>query len=395
MYSFTSVLVITFILFGCRQSAVQKLEQQFTITRDSVVTMAESGELQSVHEASIQTPSNWRMEYRIRELAPEGKVVQAGDTVVKFDTREVQSLLDEARSRYEIQQAKRMEIEVSNENDLKQRENRVEELQYQLSLMKNKAANARYEADIKQKELELELKKTELRLEEARKNLEVQRTLNQHRLDLVKLEMRQAKVEINRARQMMDDMFITAPRDGMIIYAKLRRNNWDKVKPGDTVRPHTTILTIPDLTQMKAKVQLNEVDRPFIEEGMKANIVVEAYPDSVFTGKVSYVSRIVQRPEDNSNLKTYSMDVAIYGNGDYRLIPGLSVKVLIQNDTLNNALRVPSWCLFHAGDGFFVRDVHGRRHSVSIRALNQGYAFIQGDVKAGLSVVANRFIPNF
>ncbi|MBD3224493.1 MAG: HlyD family efflux transporter periplasmic adaptor subunit [Caldithrix sp.] len=384
---FTSIVLLLTLIWQCQPDERPRPLVHYTVQKDSAAYLIESGTIQSSMETSIMTPSNWRMDYRIQYLPDEGQYVHAGDTVVIFDTRQVQSRLDEAEAKYQIQQAELEETIENNKNQLKQKKERVQQLEYELQLAKTRLENARFESDLRQKEMALALKKTELRLQEAKKNVEAQRSLNAYKRNIVALKMKQAEVDIQRARLMMEDMFITAPRAGMIIYAETRGG--EKIKVGESMRPQSNILSIPDLDKMKAVINLNEVDRPFVNEDMKATITIDAYPDSVFRGQISSVSRIVDNHPMYSNLKTYAIHVAINGGGNYRLIPGLSCRIKIKIKTIDDGYSIPSWCLSEHDQQYFVETKENERIPVEIVLLNSGRAFIQGAIDETTQLKAN------
>ena len=88
------------------------------------------------------------------------------------------------------------------------------------------------------KESELELEKTRLNLKKANDDLAAQQIINQKNADLIKLEISQARVQIERARNTMSDLFLVAPKGGMVIY---QRQGWggdgEKIRIGESVFP--------------------------------------------------------------------------------------------------------------------------------------------------------------
>lgn len=354
------------------------------VSNDSVVTQVEAALLESVHATTISAPANWRMEYRIVRLAAEGSLVQPGDTLVVFDKSQARSKLQEAEAKLALQSAKLEETRQKNRLELAEKENNRQQLQIQADLNRSRLENARFESHAARRQLDLELQKTELQLKRAGKEIEAQQMLNANSENLILLAMSQARVEIARARQMLSEMVLTAPKGGMVIYDKGGwRRGGEKVKVGDTVYPQSNILSIPDLNSMKAVIALNEVDRPAIRTGLGAEIQVEAYPDTVFTGTVQFVSRIVDEAGPDEGIKSYHVDVHIHSMENYRLKPGLSARVRIFNDTLHAAFSVPSWCLAKQNNSYFVQPIGAARIPVRLARLNDGRAFVYGNLQAG------------
>lgn len=376
-----SLVILSFSLHSCNDSGEADGPGYYKIKPAVSITVTESGQLESIYNSMVTAPGNWNTEYRIADMSAEGSFVNEGDTVVYFNTESAQSELDEAQSKLELQQEKYAETLKKNEVSIREKKNAIEQLQWQLKINENQVEQARYESDSRLKESELELEKTRLNLKKANDDLAAQQIINQKNADLIKLEISQARVQIERARNTMSDLFLVAPKGGMVIY---QRQGWggdgEKIRIGESVFPQSAILAIPDLNKMQALVKLNEVDRPLVKEGLKAEILVEAYPDTVFSGRVRNISKIVNIEDDATNLKTYDMEVEITSHENFRLKPGLSARITVFLDSLENAYQIPSWCLGWDGKKFFVNEKEDGLIFVRLLQLRDGNAYIRGEV---------------
>lgn len=114
-------------------------------------------------------------------------------------------------------------------------------------------------------------------LNAASKNLE------QAKLSGDSAEIASATDELRIAEAAYQKVPIISPIDGLVTL----RN----VEPGQKVATTTTILQVSD--ELVAKVLVDETDIGKIREGMKADIVIDAYPDEPVTGeiiKIAYTS---------------------------------------------------------------------------------------------------------
>lgn len=349
--------------------------------------MVESGQLKSQNNSFIKAPGSWRMEYQIARLPREGQFVQAGDTVVYFNTAKSRSMMDEALSELELQQEKYHQTEQQNRVDLRRIKDNLQQLKWQLKIDKGKLQQSRFESDIRQRQAELDLKKTELRLQKTVEELKSQKIINRRKLDLVQIAIRQARVKIARARSMLKQMYLLAPRDGMVIYKSSGWGSNEKVRVGDAVWPQTTILSIPDLARMQVLIRLNEVDRPLVKIGQKCDVRINAYPDTVFTGRIESISKIINNADALNRSKTYDVIVALPTGVDIRLKPGLSARVRIHLKKLSDTWQIPEWCLGHDDNGYFVRDSQGRKIDVTLMDLHDGQAFVRGKLSAAMRLL--------
>lgn len=383
-YSITSVLFLALVFISCNQDRNVASNQINTVTSDSIVTMTETGQIEAVNFSVLTAPGRWRMEYRIRYLPPEGSFVHKGDTVVIFDTQEAQSMLDEAQGTLDLFSQKLKETCEKNFLAMEQKKNSLKRVTLELESAQLILENSVYESEVARKDAELQLKKTKLNLQRAKKEIEAQRIINRKKEDLVLLDMEQAKGKIKQAKTTFNDMFLVAPRSGIVIYEKL---GWggggEKIKTGDVIRPQTAVASIPDLSSMKAVIRLNEVDRPYLKTGLKAEVRVEAFPDTLFKGEVMFISRIVNHDRELEQVKTYNVDVEIKSKENFRLKPGLSAHVTIFTDTLRHVFRIPSYCLNGVKGKYHVKndDAH---IPVELVRLNDGYAYVKGALEEGM-----------
>lgn len=133
---------------------------------------------------------------------------------------------------------------------------------------------------------------------------------------------------------------IISPVDGTVV----SRN----VDVGQTVAASfqtPTLFTIAkDLRRMQIDTSVNEADVGGVRAGQDVEFTVDAYPDSIFKGKVSQI-RI--SPITVQNVVTYDV-VIVVDNSDLRLIPGMTANVTIITSVKKDVLRVPNAALrFH------------------------------------------------
>ena len=393
---YLGVFVSLFLNF-CSEKNLEPFQQSFTVTRDSAVLIVESGQIESQNNSYVFTPSNWHMTYRIIHIVPEGSYVQEGDTIVRFDPSEALTRLEEVYSGLELKEAKLEETFENNRIDYKEKQNQLKQIELQVSIDRNKLEQAKFESDVNRKEMELELEKSRLNLIKAKTDLESQKILNKQNEDLVWLEINQEKQRIKRAKNTISDMFLIAPKGGMVVYQKQGwPNQNEKIREGSTVSSSDPILAIPDLNKMLVLVKLNEVDRPYVMVGQKAEIVIEAYPDTVFIGTVEHVSRIVNQMEDANNLKTYDVYIHINSIENYRMKPGLSAGVKLYLNSVDQYFSVPSFCLFGDQQNFYIKSQDKGNIAVQVRQIRDGLAYIEGErLSEGMKTLTNPETPVF
>lgn len=359
---------------------------------DIVITL--SGELASENSTFIKTPEFWNLQYKIVYLPPEGTWVEVGDTVVAFDSKEVEEQLEEIMQNLERIEKSLEEKQLTNEQTIKEINNSIKQLEIEKEIVLNQLEQSKYNSQTDQQDAELELKKVELNITKTKQALASQKILNKNSENETIIQLEQYQTRIKDFKRMMSMMHITAPKTGIVVYHSVgHRGKGEKVKVGDDVRPSTTILQIPDLNNMIAEVELNEVDISKIDTGQTATISVLAYPDTTFTGHVSFISKIADE-NDNSKLRIYPVEIKLDGMKNYRLKPGLTVKIDLVIEKMENHFSIPSWCLFHNEDGYYVR-IKTKSIPVEIIKIYDGKAYVHGELDTEMQLIENQNIPNF
>jgi len=90
---------------------------------------------------------------------------------------------------------------------------------------------------------------------------------------------------------------------------------------GDSVSPQVPIAVVADMDEVKVKIEIVEVDYPKVKLGQIAKIIVDAYPDKEFTGKLSKFSALV-----DLDTRTATAEITI-PNPDHLLIPGMFARI--------------------------------------------------------------------
>jgi RND family efflux transporter MFP subunit len=129
---------------------------------------------------------------------------------------------------------------------------------------------------------------------------------------------------------------VTSPMSGVVI----KRG----VELGETVtsgvssfNAGTVLFTVADLKSLIIRVNLNEVDIAKVHVGQPARISLDAYPQKVFTGKVSFVAPSAELVE---KIKVFKVEVTLDELGD-SFRTGMSANVEVLGEKRDKAISIP------------------------------------------------------
>jgi len=96
-----------------------------------------------------------------------------------------------------------------------------------------------------------------------------------------------------------------------------------------------------DLTKMQINTSVDEADIGRVAQGQDVSFTVDAYPDTIFKGKVSDVRNA---PTTVSNVVTYDVIIKV-DNPELKLKPGMTANVAITIEIRQDVLRIPNAAL--------------------------------------------------
>jgi HlyD family secretion protein len=159
-----------------------------------------------------------------------------------------------------------------------------------------------------------------------------------------KAQLEQARAGLQEARDNLSKTRLTAPISGRVV--RLAVEQGEVAVPGTFSRETGLLMTIADLSVILAKVQVDETDVVRLAQSDSAEITIDAYPDTTFTGRVTKVSHSAKltptQTASGSNDRAVDFDVEITLHSpppDIR--PDLSCTARVVTDTRNNAMSIP------------------------------------------------------
>jgi len=161
-----------------------------------------------------------------------------------------------------------------------------------------------------------------------------------------------AKAAVDSAQELLDKTTIVSPLTGTI--SKLNSRLGERVL-GTVQNVGTEIMTIADLNEMEARVDIGENDVVLIKAGQKAQLEVDAFKDRKFNGIVTEIANSSNDTDQSSSFQSSSssstgqeatkFQVRIRVQEKEAFRPGMSVTAEIETRYRTNALTVPIACV--------------------------------------------------
>lgn len=371
-------LLAAAILYGCGKKTADNVPTGKVTRGTFFVDLYEEGEVEAVNSITISSPNvAWRYNLKITEIVKDGTEVMPGDTVIVFDPAEVDKDILDAKNRLEISDAELKKMMAQQESDLEELRATYEVTRLSLEISKIQFDQAEYESEIRKKEIQLNLEKAEISLQKAKEEIDNRIKLNAEDVKQRNLGMDQDRTRLKEAEASLERLWVVSPAPGIAI---LQRNysSGNKYQAGDQIYPVYPLITLPDLSKLKATVNINEVDIAKISKGLDVEIKPDAFSETTFTGKIQSVANLAVNKEGSSKIKVFPVEIYINETHE-NLLPGLTVSCRILIEKIEDVLYVPIDAVFAEGDAYYVYRKSGGGYSkteVKTGVSNSDYTVI-------------------
>jgi multidrug efflux pump subunit AcrA (membrane-fusion protein) len=375
---------ITILMFIILVSCKGKESSDIQITRVKKGTfmeeLTEQGTVEAVNSISVSSPStSYRYgALKIAKIIDDGKEVEKGDTIMIFDPSEIKRAIIQAEQQLEIAEAEYEKLKSTQKSEIEDLESDLELAQISTEISKINSETSIYEPEATQKEIKLKLESATIALERAKEQIENKKVI--HREDLLQksLAIRQLTSTLDDAKSSLNSLFVVSPAKGITI----KEENWNtgqKWAVGDQPWSGSKLIELPDLSEMRAEVKINEVDVSKVLPGQRVEIKPDAYSDSLYAGKVESVANLAQNKDYKSKIKIFPVQIRISGQSK-TLLPGLTVSCKIIVSEVPDVLYIPLESLFRdqGTEYVYIKSGSGfKRRDIKTGAINTDFAIVK------------------
>jgi HlyD family secretion protein len=119
------------------------------------------------------------------------------------------------------------------------------------------------------------------------------------------------------------------------------------------------VLELPDLSQLRVTAAVNESRVDQLQVGQQCTVRVDAFPDTVCTGRVARLTSLGHDLPESDGVKVFDYEVLLNGS-DRRLRPGMTVSVTVHVAALHDVLFAPIEAVHLDARGAYVLRRRGR-----------------------------------
>jgi multidrug efflux pump subunit AcrA (membrane-fusion protein) len=358
------------------------------------ITVAARGELQGGNPDMMTAPMTGGGDMAITYMRAPGELVNAGDTVVEFDTTQQEYNLREAQA--DLAEAEQQVIQAESTAAATEEETRYAMLSTasdvkvaELEMRRNPLLAA-----IAARENEIALETAKSHQRQAEQDFNNKKATVGAGIAIQKAAENKAKVMVDMAQRTIDSMVLKAKTAG---YVNIQQNTNQNLmyygmqlpnfQTGDSARAGQAVAQIPDLHHWEVSANIPELDRGHLNPGQKVTVRAAALAGRQFAGHIKSLGGTTGPPWNRS----FECRIALDEAGP-ELRPGMSSNLVITVESLDNVLWVPSQAVFEVDGRTFVylRGPEGFvPHDVALVRRSESQAVLTGIREGDLVALSN------
>ena len=380
-------LLFALLIMACKDKNANQIPTGKAVKGTFFVDLYEEGELQAVNSVNIASPSvpmRFGTSMKIAYIVKDGTEVNAGDTVIIFDPTDISKAVTDAESKLEISGAELEKMKAQHESDLEELNAEYEVTRIAHEISRIKLEQAEYESEIMKRQIQLNLEKAEIALQRAKEQIENRQKINLEEIKQKNLTIMQDQAVLDEANHALQMLTVTSPSPGIAIVAR----NWssaNKYQVGDQTYSGNPLISLPDLSQLKAIVQINEADIAKVVTELNVEIRPDAFSDSKFTGVVKEVANLAVNKTGSTRIKVFPVSIFL-NDANKDLLPGLTVSCRIIVDKIDDVLYVPMDAIYtESGKNYVYKKSGGsfKKNEVETGRSNSDFTIIVNGLDQG------------
>ncbi len=309
-----AVAVVALIAFNAaaRRDRGESVRIAEVERRDLVATVTASGQIEPKRSVDISSDITGRI---IHILVQEGDFVKRGDLVLRIDPSQYEAQVAQARASLSSAEASALQSR-ANRDQARRAWDRAQELRRQSPNLVS-----------------------DEQLEQAETSYEVAEAV----YNSAQHQVSQARAALQNAQEQLAKTVLRAPMDGEV--TRLAVEEGEVAVPGTFSRETGLLMTISDLSVIQVAVRVDETDVVRLHMADSAEVTIDAFPDSTFTGRVTKISKsavqgVAAQAGATNQAVDYDVEVTL-DNPPSEIRPDLSATAKIITATRDSVLSIP------------------------------------------------------
>jgi multidrug efflux pump subunit AcrA (membrane-fusion protein) len=330
-------IILSAFLISCNSKGIDNVSTFTVVRSDFVNSMNIDGSVEPVNMTTASCPPH--IEGTVEFLVEDGTYIKEGDLICIIEVKDLQTQYDQLLIDFENAKASLNTTRANLDMESVLLEAQIKNNEAETEIARLDSLQLSYlspnEARIKQ----LELERVTIGKNRYEKKLKSLAIIQQSEIKKKELQIQQFERGVKDVKDRLDALRVKAPKDGLAIRA-ISRMTGKKLQIGDQVWSGMAVVNLPDISEMKIKIQAPEADFKYISIGDSVIYTFDAMPENSAFGKISIKSPVGQQVDRNSKLKLFDIEASIDSVTEMPE-PGFSANCRIIMKQIKDTLIVP------------------------------------------------------
>ena len=262
-------------------------------------TINAKGEIQGKDAVVINLPDELRLRdlriysLKLKDIVQEGTSVKKGEWVATLDAATINQQIQNNNEDLVKRRAELNDAKIDSTIELTKLREELEEFTYDLEYKALELEQSKYESPAYQRKMKMEYDKTVRQMEKQRRDYELKKLELKIKTQRIADRYEHFATRDSLLKKAMIACRVTAPKDGMVMYAKLWGGR--KIRVGDDISFFNPVIaTLPDMSVLVSETYVQEIDITKIHEGDPVEIKIDALPGKTYNGTISKIANIGQ-----------------------------------------------------------------------------------------------------
>ncbi|MCL1821364.1 MAG: hypothetical protein FWG22_00920 [Prolixibacteraceae bacterium] len=312
MFRFTVflVLIIYFFAGSCSSFTGRELSTYTVSSSDFENIIIIEGYVEPINSIAIMCPGD--IEGTVSFLAEDGVYVNEGDLICIVEVHDLQTTYDQLTIELENAEANlaKTKADLNMQYALLEAQVQNNEADSQIALLDSLQLVYATPTQRRIKELELERSAiNRVKFDQKLKSLDI---IQQSEIKRQELRIQRLQNNIETVQERINSLAIHAPIGGLM----LRANYWlsetgAKLQIGDKVFGNMPLALIPEMSEMKVKINASERDFKYINVDDSVFYTFDAMPGKLGWGKIEKKMPIGQQYRRDSKIKFFEIEASV------------------------------------------------------------------------------------
>lgn len=336
------ILTLFVCLSSCNLKNKEGISTYAVSNTDFENSILIEGIVEPIRFTTLTCPGN--VDGIVTFLIDNGTYVDEGDVVCVIEDNDQQSNYDNLKIALENAIAELNKVNADLKMQYALLEAQVKNNEADTNIAQLDSLQLEFATPTQRRIKELELERATIEKVKFEQKLDALDIINQSEIKKLEINIQQLTNRLQSAEKILEALTVRAPKKGLAIVADSRMTG-DKLKVGDNVWNNMPVVIIPEMSEMKVKMAVNETDFKQINENDSVAYSFDAMPGNSAHGRITKKLPVGQPYKRDSKVKFFEVEASIDSVMEFPE-PGFTANSRVITTYIGDTIVVPRIAIY-------------------------------------------------